>query len=288
MSAVIVSFSGGLGNQLFQYAAGLELSVRWKVPLFAETTFYKRSPNRNFVLDQLNLPMQSLSGFLLYKTLRVSHLFWGDLWRKAKRLHQSPYYFQEAHFEYDQRIQTLAAPAYLSGYWQSERYFTGVAADLRNQLQLPLSDAGQKLSRQIDEKSVCLHIRRGDYTRHPEIARIHGLCDADYYRRTIRAMQDRLENPRFFIFTDEPSAAGFIRDLIDKPVFVRDYLEEDEIVEFTVMQQFSNFILANSTFSWWAAWLSCKTDKVVLCPERWFADPSKNTSDLYPSGWLKY
>lgn len=288
MSAVVVSFSGGLGNQLFQYAAGLELSVRWKLPLFAETAFYKRSPNRTYMLDQLNLPIRSLSGFDLYKTLRISHLFWGDLWRKSKRLHLSPYLFEEAHFEFDRRIHALTPPVYLSGYWQSERYFTGVAADLRNQLQLPLPDVVKNLISQIDEKSVCLHIRRGDYARHPEIARIHGLCDADYYRRTIRAMQERIGDPRFFIFTDEPSAAGFINDLIDTPVFIQDHLGGDEIAEFNLMQQFSNFIIANSTFSWWTAWLSSKPGKLVMCPERWFADTAKNTSDLYPAGWLKY
>lgn len=288
MSAVIVSFSGGLGNQLFQYAAGMELSRRLNVPLFAETEFYKTSPNRRFVLDFFDLEYDGLSGFSMYRRMSLSKYYWLDLISKGNQLLRCPFLFNEAHFEFDPRIMNLTAPVYLKGYWQSEKYFPAVANELKNRVQLQLPESMVQICGQIDDRAVCLHLRRGDFINNPEIARIIGVCSIDYYRQAVKAMNEMIGSPRFFIFTDEPSAVDSIADLIQEPVIVNRFSNGDDLAEFALMQRFGNFIIANSTFSWWAAWSSLKDEKRVICPVKWFSDLSINTKDLCPPDWVKY
>lgn len=288
MSSVIVSFSGGLGNQLFQYAAGMELSKRLKVPLFAETEFYKTSPNRRFVLDSFDLEFGELSGISMYRMMNLSKYYWQDLIRKGNQLVRCPFLFNEDHFEYDPRIMSLTAPVYLKGYWQSEKYFPGVANEMKTRLQLKLPESMMQISGQIDDRSVCLHLRHGDFMHNPEIARIIGVCGIEYYRQAVKAMNEKIGSPRFFIFTDEPAAVDLIADLIHEPVIVNRFSKGDDLAEFALMQKFGNFIIANSTFSWWAAWSSLKYEKMVICPVKWFSDSSINTKDLCPRDWIKY
>lgn len=289
MNGVIVSFSGGLGNQLFQYAAGWELSNRLRVPLYVETEFYRKSPNRQFELKKFQLELNFLSGYKLYRSLGLARGCLPFLLQKKRPLSDSPYIFIEEFFEFDLRFEKIIGPlVYLSGYWQSERYFPECGNKLKKLVQGDVPVNVSHLLSQINENAVCVHIRRGDYTRNPEIAKVHGVCGADYYEKGIATMKSKLKNPRFFVFTDEPEAVSFVYNMVEDVVLVSNYSEGDQWAEFFLMQQFYNFIIANSTFSWWAAWSSLKEPKFVICPENWFADASKNTKDLYPATWLKY
>ena len=266
----------------------MEVAERLNVPLFAETQFYKRSHNRRFTLDRFGLQCQMLRGRQLYESLKISKYYWRDFFLGSDSLKMSPILFDEAHFEYDYRITDVTSPVYLSGYWQSERYFPSVAEQLKKEIQIPPSSAVKSLADEIDEQAVCLHVRRGDFFHNPLISRINGVCDKEYYATAIRALKERLSNPRFYVFTDEPGAVDFVSDLVEGPVMVGEYTNGDDLAEFSLMQKFGNFIIANSTFSWWAAWSSFSDNKIVVCPSRWFADTSINSNDLYPAGWLRF
>lgn len=286
MSAVVVSFSGGLGNQLFQYAAGTALSKRFNVPLLAETDFYRRSPNRHFLLHPFDPSLKIMNGLALYRQLGIPKLFWKDIFSDSKRLLSSPILFQEKHFEFDDRFEKLSSPVYLHGYWQSERYFIDYSSEIRRTLQLPVKESVTDLIPLINEESVCIHIRRGDYSQNKYIASIHGVCESDYYQRAISWITQQVSHPRYFIFTDDPSAISVLDGCVENPVMVHDYSQGDELAEFALMQKFRNFIIANSTFSWWGAYTSLRPDKQIVAPKNWFADNSKNTKDLIPASWL--
>jgi hypothetical protein len=133
--------------------------------------------------------------------------------------------------------------------------------------------------------AVSLHVRRGDYVSNPDSSRVHGLCGADYHQAAVRRIAEVVPQPHLFVFSDDPQwAAGNLH--LDHPATIvtgndtrRDY--ED----LHLMSLCKHHIVANSSFSWWGAWLDTNPDKIVIAPERWFAHEQHDTRDLLPPTW---
>ena len=136
-------------------------------------------------------------------------------------------------------------------------------------------------------ESVSLHVRRADYIQNALTNKIHGTCDQDYYDRAIRYIAERVIDPHFFIFSDEPE---WVKEnlKIDFPMTVVDCNDASRNYEdLRLMSTCKHNIIANSSFSWWGAWLNPNPDKLVITPEQWFNDKKRNTKDLIPEQWVK-
>lgn len=302
--SVVACLLGGLGNQMFQYAAGRSLAVRtgarlvldatsFTAPqarriyalegyaLAAETRFdgYRHPPRLSAV--QFPAPQRSAWIDRAARLLRARNL---PVWRAAGENAFSV--LTERNFDFDPRFSQCGPQTYLVGYWQSERYFAEIADLVRQELtyqRAPDTANAQWLARIGAANAVCVHVRRGDYLL-PAHFRHHGLCSADYYRRALRLVRDRVADPQFFVFSDDWS-------------WCREHLADDDVAivdankpeagqdELRLMAACRHHVIANSSLSWWGAWLAASADQIVVAPRPWFTQRCE-TPDLLPAGWV--
>jgi predicted O-linked N-acetylglucosamine transferase (SPINDLY family)/glycosyltransferase involved in cell wall biosynthesis/GT2 family glycosyltransferase/SAM-dependent methyltransferase len=276
---VVVKLMGGLGNQLFQYAAGLALARKNQVPLKLDLTFLQDRTSR----PHLTPRDYALAGFPLHDGC--------ELIREAGAIPAGLKRVAEKHFHYDPAFADLPAGVLLEGYWQSPRYFEPIAAELRRNLAFApqLGAAATALAAQIGgTEAVCLHVRRGDMVHDARTASVHGSCAVEYYRMACDVIAREFPAAHFFIFSDDPHWCG-AQDLTrGRPhtVVSQDGAAGDPLVDLDLMRRCRHFITANSTFSWWAAFLGGAAGKRVIVPDPWFTDPSMDISDLFPQDWI--
>jgi hypothetical protein len=203
---------------------------------------------------------------------------------KRQGLRQS--YQIESKFTFDENI--LVSPVksmYLNGFWQSEKYFSTIRPILINDLKLTsqLSLNAQFWQSKIcDSNAVSVHIRRGDYILNSAAHNFHGVCDIDYYKTCIEQIKTKLINCHFFFFSDDIEWAKLTFSYLDKSDFVTLCSNKEDLYLMSICR---HNIIANSTFSWWGAWLNENENKIVYAPKRWFNDEQIDTSDLIPSSW---
>lgn len=289
---IISQIIGGLGNQMFQYAAGRSLSLQRGQPLHLDIAgFIDHELHQGFELQRvLDCPVEIAS-----KTEICNILGWQSP-APIRRLAALPgmaifrpkELLVEPHFHYWPEIGQASQNCYLVGYWQSEKYFSAVAPVIRADFTFrnPLAERNAELAEQIGSvTAVSLHVRRGDYAHHPKTLAMHGLCSLDYYSAAIRHISRSLARPYFFIFSDD---VLWVKDnlQIDFPCqYVTHNQGAASYNDMHLMSLCKHHIIANSSFSWWAAWLNPDPDKIVIAPKKWFAT-SLNTSDLLPTSWV--
>lgn len=285
---IVTRLDGGLGNQMFQYAAGLRLAVARKTELKLDLTPLGHSPNRDFALRAFRIrAVPAMPRDVLRLRRRRTP---GDLWRKL-RGQPARRHVVEAHFQFDPRVLELGDDIYLEGYWQSERYFADAADEVRHDLTLhhPPTGENRAIAEEIagDVAPVSVHLRRGDYVTSPSASRIHGTCDPYYYHRALETIRRIATAGTVFVFSDDPTwAAENFR--IDAPQrFVGHNGPETGWEDLRLMSLCHHHVIANSTFSWWGAWLCRRPDRVVVAPERWFRDSTDRDDDLIPGGWIR-
>jgi Glycosyl transferase family 11 len=194
----------------------------------------------------------------------------------------------EPYFHYWYGIKNIPCDSYLMGYWQSEQYFADIANIIREDFtfKLPMSQQNAELAKQINQvNAVSLHIRRGDYANNPETMATYGLCSLDYYKEAIRYIVERVNAPHFFIFSDD---INWVKNnlKIDYPYQYVDHNHGTESYnDMRLMSLCKHHIIANSSFSWWGAWLNRNPEKLVVAPQKWFAN-ELNVDDLFPRGWI--
>jgi len=297
---ILVKLSGGLGNQMFQYAAARRLAA-------AHDTVLKIDTSRLLNSNPLDTPRDySLGCFTI--SAEMASRSESDLCEKLRRNASSPFfrmlqqcglyrtaadlrYVRQKGPGFDSTILELPDNVCLEGFWQSEKYFLDIRALLKREFTLRNSLEVEKL--QLAEKiractAVSLHIRRGDYLTNPHAARHHGICDMDYYFRAVQFIRENFLTPHLFIFSDDPrwTEANMHFDLPATYVSGSDAAGDGG--ELTLMSMCRHHIIANSSFSWWGAWLCENQEKTVIAPDRWFTDPSRNSLDIIPEGWLRF
>ena len=293
---VVIRLVGGLGNQMFQYAAALGLAVRQGRALKMEVSAFEACEKRSYQLDCLKVPQDLYTGTPLFQP--VSNSIAARVIRRIKRdvfrvsaLRKGVYC--EPHFHFDPAFFKLSGvEILLNGYFQSPRYFESVAALLRERFQPAVSlsatavDWAAKIA--ASPCSVSLHVRQGDYLQAPYSA-LHDALDRGYYDRAVNLAQ-RLAGERveFFLFSDEPDfIAEAFADLPRAHIVRSDPSTSWE--ELFLMARCRHNIIANSSYSWWGAWLNPAQDKRVIAPARWFT-PAKlatcNVLDIYPDNWI--
>jgi len=287
---IISRLMGGLGNQLFQYAAGRALCARHGAELILDDTLLQRRhaavTQREYALDPYRIRARTVTR---QEAALVGRRV-GRPWRYFYEigLLKAPFgYYREPHTEYDPKLSLVSGKFIMEGYWQSERYFADIAEELRRELQpvAPLGPvAGACLERIKQRNSVSLHVRRGDYVSVASNAAHYVACDMRYYRSAVAMVAERVPDPVFFVFTDTPQwvtenlSINYPMVLVSQPDALPAY---DDL---RLMSSCAHNIIANSSFSWWGAWLNPNPGKTVVAPLQWYRNDT-NTRDLVPPGW---
>lgn len=258
---ITVKLMGGMGNQMFQYAFGAACAARLNTQIELDPSML--GGERPFNLGQWSMYLS-----LANKPTNVFELGMG----------------------YNQKlVDSIKDGDVLQGYWQSEKYFAKLIPDALRQVFVPFAPLPDIPGMPpIGENSVAVHVRRGDYLKEPHKS-FHGNLDSSYYGPAIDVIEQAVDYPQYFIFTDDPEwvREKWCTELSVNQEFVMPIISEAHTLHLMGLMQHA--IIANSSFSWWGAWLGDeKTDRVVIAPEKWFANMGgDNYSDIVPERWLK-
>jgi hypothetical protein len=281
---IYLRLMGGLGNQLFQYAAGRSLADKLGVDLVLDDRYLvRKSLHTGLALDAFNIRARLMNNSEQQRfsegKIRLARWF-------KKLIRPLGKVFWETQYNHDPSIDTTPVGQLLIGFWQSEEYMHNMhQLRLDLVLKVPLSAPAQKVSEIIDAvESVALHVRRGDYLKDQKTISRHGVCSQHYYQSAIDLVLAEKPKAVFFVFSDDTQWVKAHLKLPPQCTYVSaDNITAEE--DLVLISRCKHQIIANSTFSWWGAWLNNSCDKIVVCPTPWFDDPSIATQDLLPAHW---
>ncbi len=292
---IVVKLIGGLGNQLFQYAAGRALATYHKTELELDTSHLRLVSNGSYTQRKFELEKFNIHAVIANEnTLKTFNFNQGRVITRLKKISPGLFnkmIFNEHHFNFHTQFLKLPKDTYLNGYWQSEKYFNSFREKLLTEISLkePLSLAALAIDKKINEvNAVSLHVRRGDFVSLKSANHFHGYLEIDYYKAALEQIKNKVTDPVFFIFSDDLDWCKENFMFIDKKEFVEGKANgistQEELV---LMSHCKHNVIANSSFSWWGAWLNQNKNKTVIAPKNWFADKKINTNDLIPNNWIK-
>lgn len=291
---VIVRIAGGLGNQMFQYAAGRAYALRRGVAVSMDLSWFRSQSLRQFDLSCFNIPAAILTN------KESDHLlipFRASKGRKILfRIKQTgfrgsdPLYIVERNYRFERSVLQGPDHVFLVGFWQSEKYFIDSQMAIRKDFSFKESPtcSNAEIIRKIEDCcSVALHVRRGDYATEPRTNRVHGLCSREYYEKAVQRILVEFPEAAFFVFSDDPVWARANLSF-DRPANYVDHNDQGHAWEdLRLMAHCRHHIIANSSFSWWGAWLATEPNKRVIAPRQWFADPEQDDHDIIPTSWIR-
>ncbi|MGH7995523.1 MAG: alpha-1,2-fucosyltransferase [Opitutaceae bacterium] len=301
---IVTRLLGGLGNQMFQYAAGLALAERRRTVLKLDVGWYREDPayeaHNRYGLSCFNITEQFATREEIER-LRGAPLTRAERWsvRCARRLHFYRYVQAHARPGHWHRAASAAfSPdffeqpddTYLDGMWQSERFFEAAAQRVRLHFSFrypappAIAEAAERI--RTGGPSVAVHFRRGDYARNPVFSREIGVLGLDFYERALAALRERVPRVTLYIFSDDLDAVEREFQPAGPRVYVRTApaLAHDKL---RLISLCDHAILSNSTFAWWGAWLNPNPSKIVIAPNPWHADPNILSGDIVPSAWIR-
>jgi hypothetical protein len=285
---LVVLLKGGLGNQLFQYSIGRALSLEYNIELKLDLSFLIDRTNldityRNFELSNFNInaSIATKKELIKYKKYTFKSFF----------KFYSILNFTENNFTYKINYIEKKTHIYLDGFWQSEKYFKKYRNSLLNEL-VPIrkpNDLNKEyINLILNSNSISVHIRRGDYISNNNANTFHGLCSIDYYLNAISYIINHIKNPVFYFFSDD---INWVKNNFDNSSFQKYFIshnfENTSFEDLRLMTYCKHNIIANSTFSWWGAWLNTNPNKIVIAPSKWFVDLTMISEDLIPESWIK-
>ena len=277
-----IKLSGGLGNQMFQFATGFAVAKKNNVRLSLDLSYInQRQLFNGFELEKvfdiyskvdfLNNPVNF--GFINFKEI-------------LNNIDITFHNFKEPHYHYTNKILNIPKRSLLNGYWQSELYFKDYTQEIRKifNFSKQLDKKNSLVANEINQNnSISIHVRRGDYLLKTNIN--HNVDLKEYYLNAIEETSILFNNPKYFIFTDDPLwvAKNFTLNYSFTVVDIN--RGKDSFYDMHLMSLCKCNIIANSSFSWWGAWLNNKEDKIIYAPKNWFKNKSICTDDLIPNSW---
>lgn len=293
---VVVRLKGGLGNQMFQFAFGTALSERFGLSVLYDDLWYRTTSKRythgnSFaIVEGFRIDLPTSPGRLDRKVR-----FPFDRRRPWRSVASFLATFSGARLEYvADDEETAINPVdlrrdniYYDGYWQDPVYFSMLSETLRRAFvpRAVLSSANQEVAKLARESnSVAVHVRRGDYVTSPLASSYHGFLGVLYYQKAMRKIEEEVEAPRYFVFSDDPEWARNHLPGTSRTKIIDWNNGPRSVNDIYLMSCCKHNIIANSTFSWWGAWLNPNRAKIVVAPVRWFRDPSRHTP-LLMAGW---
>lgn len=284
---IVINLKGGLGNQMFQYALGRKLALKNKDTLKLEIEGLDRANKtgdiyRAFGLGSFNIN-KNIATENEVMSLKYPYGIISKGWRffSAKVLKRN-------HIIFEPDVLNWKGNLFLDGYFQSPRYFNDIRDQLLQDFMLAeaLSVTGASFANQMkNSTSVSIHVRRGDYIKNPRVLAEFGVCSLEYYKLAIAHIKQINTNPTFFVFSDDIEWVKENLDVGHSVVFVKDKTISD-VQELILMSTCKHNIIANSSFSWWGAWLNNNPDKIVVSPTPWF-ESAQYDKNLIPDNWIK-
>ena len=286
----IIQMMGGIGNQLFQYAIGKKLEIDRKAAVRFDLGMYQNQSERALSIRKYKTFVPQITA-TDRATMRVS---FGQKFSKVKSLLKPVAgglmwnVLEDRIIGFEPRVMEITGRWYLRGYWQVPAYFDSIRPLILEQFQPvePISKIDQELQKRIlDVNAVSVHIRRGDLLTHPIYSKETKVQTADYYEASIRELAERVEHAHFFVFSDDPQ---WCRENIkghDRITYVDNHDGSTDYVDLYLMSRCRHFVTANSTFSWWGAWLSAHEKKIVIVPTVWKFEMKGPPPGLVPNNW---
>jgi hypothetical protein len=293
---IIARLNGGLGNQMFQYACARAVALKNNTEIILDDGIYLKDPLRKYELDCFEFSKNTLNGINRKRIIPYSLPLMGQYIKKVSTLiiynKLAINSYKEKYFHFDENVLRLKGDYYLWGFWQSYKYFEMfnniIRKDFTFKHKIPLGN--EKYAREMKESvSVGIHIRRGDYLSNTITNSIHGVLPIQYYRDAISLIHNKYGACKLFIFSDD---IEWVKNFLSKEILLNDYRVVKDVhtsshTDLFLMSQCQHNIIANSSFSWWAAWLNGNEEKMVVAPQKWFADSSIDTKDLLPDSWIR-
>lgn len=277
---IITKLIGGLGNQMFQYAAGRQIAVANNTQLKLDISGYDHQVGitpREYRLGVFNIQAAPAGK--------------SELWRYRLTMAMLRHHkIQQKNIHNIRQFLVFPDHSYLEGYWGSEKYFKGIEDIIRQDFTFKSrpDEENKKLIEKIkNSKSISIHIRRGDYVLDKKTNQFHGVCSLKYYQQAVKLITQKISRPYFFVFSDDPQWAEKHFKLQLPMQVVKHNYKKSHHEDMRLMTFCQHNIIANSSFSWWGAWLNSNPDKIVIAPKNWFNDPKINTKDIIPKSWLR-
>lgn len=277
---IIADIFGGLGNQMFQYATAYRLALNMNTELVLNTSALKYDTKRSFGLKPFWINNQVID-FDIQEASRLKKYVYGIPTKTIR-------YKEQEEFVYDPNLILLKGHYHISGYWQNPAYFEDIREVISSVFSLrSMSLDFVKTRLAIREMpSLSLHVRRGDFIENPSINSIHDVCDIHYYINAIETFRQLFgtDQHSLFVFSDDPYWCRQHFAHYKNVHFVKSLTDAEELI---LMSECHHNITANSTFSWWGAWLNKNPDKIVITPETWLKNCDLKYQNLLPEGWVK-
>jgi Glycosyl transferase family 11 len=282
---IVVRLTGGLGNQMFQYATGLSLALRHGVELVLDTS-WTLEMGRAYELDCFQPDARLCPVGKVGRVPNTSRMV-----RVLQRLRPSRrpwlHVITENHHtnEFDAAVLHAPDDTYLCGYWQFEEYFSAHESEVRQSLRFPaLTGDAERIAQEVQRtQAVSVHVRRGDYLKHEHLR----ILDVGYYTRATQKVIEVVGDARIFVFSDEPQwCAENLEFKSPTTVVDRSFDPQRDWEDMCLMSLCDHHVIANSTYSWWGAWLNPSPEKIVVAPARWVGSDHR-AGDPVPRRWVR-
>ncbi len=286
---IITKLSGGLGNQMFQYSCGLSLAnkniaeMKIDTSAYTEENYASGDTVRKFELDKFNISCDKASDIEIKKIKYPLGLISKTGSYLKKKI------FRMNFLDFHPRIINQRGNIYLDGYFQTEKNFLDTSAKIREEFTLKQEFINPKVSdfeqQIVNTNSVSIHIRRGDYAQDQKTNKYHGLCPISYYELAISFVVSKVQSPHFFIFSDD---IDWVKENL-KISHPHTFVSGNNLIpqqEMHLMSKCKHNIIANSTFSWWGAWLNQNPNKIVVAPKKWVNIEPNPHPNIIPETWI--
>jgi hypothetical protein len=288
---IIVKIIGGLGNQLFQYAFGRAVENKTGLKVYYDIEDFTASYKlRKLSLQHFKTNIAQADSKDIKKLTSIFNKVLFKIYKASKgKLFKQRFLKYYAENQLKLNYADLNTDLYLNGYWQSETFFEDISDKIKGEFELQNKpDAVNQRTIELitTSNSVSLHVRRGDYISNPLAAKIYQICPISYYQDAMTYITERVENPVFYVFSDD---MDWVKNNLTgnfKLIFVDNNDGDNAHEDLRLMSKCQHNIIANSTFSWWGAWLNNNSSKIVIAPKKWFNDSVAAPVSLIPSEWI--
>lgn len=272
---------------MFQYAFAKALESRTDIKTVFDMSFFKKKYSRPFELNIFKTNVIPVEDFGTKLRLEM-------IWKLRKNLNGKKFmglnFYSEPHFEFDENVFKVKPNTYIEGFFQSEKYFKDIESQIRTDFQFknePSEENKELIEKISTTNSISLHIRRGDYVKKKRYQNLYATCSLEYYKKGVEYIAQKYLNPKLFIFSDDIEWVKENLKLPYESVYVFHNNGNKSYEDMRLMSLCKNNIIANSSFSWWGAWLNANPEKIVIAPKIWFNDENINQSDVISKDWIR-
>lgn len=293
---IVTQLSGGLGNQMFQYAAGLSLARHNADVLTLDTTGFASQAERRETDREYSLADFRVTASVLDDAEVLKYKYPYKIFSKGQRFFQKRI-LRKFNQDWHPEIYKKTGRVYLDGYFQTEKHFANIVDEVHKEFQLKSEHlkALGGLFKEIDADPripVSLHVRRGDYVSNPKNARVFDVCTPNYFRNAIQNLTQQIGAMRLIVFSDDIDWVHNNIPLPEGSLFISGKTGSNGQLlrpsqEMELMKHCQHNIISNSTFSWWGAYLNPRPDKIVIAPARWNKNSVVHHQNIIPKGWVR-